>query len=151
MTNKAADMFLGLGCRRLTPEDAENGGGLAYDNLAVVPYRVPVGYQIRTCCALRTNVTGFDVPEHHGDGSISPVLAQNGNLSLEIWSSDGCRLKNSSTIKAAFERIPTSKVKRESPFVPVLLVVAILSTTLSPRPPPHASGRLWSVAASRST
>jgi len=49
-------------------KDAENGGGLAYDNLAVVPYRVPVGYQIRTCCALRTNVTGFDVPEHHGDG-----------------------------------------------------------------------------------
>jgi hypothetical protein len=49
-------------------KDAENGGGLAYDDLAVVPDRVPVRYQTRTCCAQRTNVNGFDVPEHNGDG-----------------------------------------------------------------------------------
>jgi hypothetical protein len=48
-------------------KDAENGGGLAYDDLAVVPDRVPVGYQIRTCCAQRT-ITDIDVSKHHGDG-----------------------------------------------------------------------------------
>jgi hypothetical protein len=40
--------------------------------------------------ALRAKVTDFGVPEHHGDGSALPVLVQSGNLSLEIWSSDGC-------------------------------------------------------------
>jgi hypothetical protein len=35
----------------------------------------------------RADVTGFGVPEHHGDGSALPMLVQSGNLSLEIWSS----------------------------------------------------------------
>jgi len=69
------------------------------------------------------------------------VLAQNGNLSLEIWSSDGCRLKNSSTIKAAFERIPTSKGETgESLRACASSRRPSLSTTLSPRPPPHRPG-----------
>ena len=37
--------------------------------------------------ARRADVTGFGVPEHHGDGSALPMLVQSGNLSLEIWSS----------------------------------------------------------------
>jgi hypothetical protein len=41
----------------------------------------------------RANVTGFGVPEHHGDGSALPVLVQSGNPSREIWSSAGCRVK----------------------------------------------------------
>jgi hypothetical protein len=32
------------------------------------------------------------VPQRHGDGSALPMLIQSGNLSLEIWSSGGCRL-----------------------------------------------------------
>src|SRR5580704_2767566 len=46
-------------------------------------------------------------------GSALPVLVQSGNLSLEIWSSGGWRLKNSATIKAAFELIPTGKGETE--------------------------------------
>jgi hypothetical protein len=41
--------------------------------------------------ARRADVTGFGVPEHHGDGSALPMLVQSGNLSFEIWSSGGCR------------------------------------------------------------
>ncbi|MDQ6870279.1 MAG: hypothetical protein M3178_18830 [Pseudomonadota bacterium] len=37
--------------------------------------------------ARRADVTGFGVPEHHGDGSALPMLVHSGNLSLEIWSS----------------------------------------------------------------
>jgi hypothetical protein len=37
--------------------------------------------------ARRADVTGFDVPEHHGDSSALPRLDQCNNLSLEIWSS----------------------------------------------------------------
>jgi hypothetical protein len=37
--------------------------------------------------ARRADVTGFGVPEHHGDGSALPILVRSGNLSLEIWSS----------------------------------------------------------------
>ena len=40
-------------------------------------------------------------------GSALPVLVQSGNLSLEIWSSGGCRLKNSAAINAAFELMLT--------------------------------------------
>jgi hypothetical protein len=35
--------------------------------------------------ARRADVTGFGVPEHHGDGSALPMLVHSGNLSLEIW------------------------------------------------------------------
>jgi hypothetical protein len=41
--------------------------------------------------ARRADVTGFGVPEHHGDGSALPMLVQCGNLSFKIWSSGGCR------------------------------------------------------------
>jgi hypothetical protein len=34
------------------------------------------------------------VPHHHGDGSALQMLIQSGNLSLEIWSSGGCRLNS---------------------------------------------------------
>jgi hypothetical protein len=43
-------------------------------------------------------VTGFGVPEHHGDGSALPRLVQSGNLNLEIWSSGGCRFKVSGVL-----------------------------------------------------
>jgi hypothetical protein len=39
------------------------------------------------------DVTGFGVPEHHGDGSALPMLVQSGNISLENLSSGGCRLR----------------------------------------------------------
>src|ERR1700730_18536074 len=43
---------------------------------------------------LAVAVTGFGVPEHHGDGSALPMLViQSDNLSLEIWSSGDVRLK----------------------------------------------------------
>ena len=38
------------------------------------------------------DVTGVGVPEHHGDDPALPMLVQSDNLSLEIWSSGGCRL-----------------------------------------------------------
>jgi hypothetical protein len=34
--------------------------------------------------AHRADVTGFGVPEHHDDDPALPLLAQSGNLSLEI-------------------------------------------------------------------
>jgi hypothetical protein len=37
--------------------------------------------------ARRVDVTGFGVPEHHGDSSALPMIVRSGNLSLEIWSS----------------------------------------------------------------
>jgi hypothetical protein len=40
-------------------------------------------------CAPRADVTGFGVPQHHGDGSALPMLVQSGNLSLMILSSGG--------------------------------------------------------------
>jgi hypothetical protein len=43
--------------------------------------------QVFPAGARRADVTGFGVPEHHGDGSTLPMLVQSGNLSLEIWSS----------------------------------------------------------------
>jgi FAD binding domain len=48
--------------------------------------------QISISGARRADVTGFGMPEHHGDGSALPMLVQSGNLSLE-WSSGGCRLR----------------------------------------------------------
>ena len=33
--------------------------------------------------ARRADVTGFGVPEHHGDGSALPMLVQSGSLSLK--------------------------------------------------------------------
>ena len=44
-------------------------------------------------------------PQH---GSALPVLVRSGNLSLEIWSSDGCRLKYNATIETAFVLMPTA-------------------------------------------
>jgi hypothetical protein len=32
--------------------------------------------------AQRTDISGFGVPEHHGDDSALPILVQSGNLSL---------------------------------------------------------------------
>jgi hypothetical protein len=46
-------------------------------------------------------------------GSALPALIQSRNVSLEIWSSGGCRLKNSATINAAFELMPTGKGETE--------------------------------------
>jgi hypothetical protein len=37
--------------------------------------------------ARRGGVTSFAVPEHHRDGPVNPMLAQIGNLGLEICSS----------------------------------------------------------------
>jgi hypothetical protein len=39
----------------------------------------------------RADVTGFGVPEHHGYDSALPMVIQSGNLSVEIWTSGGCR------------------------------------------------------------
>ena len=33
--------------------------------------------------ARRADVTGFGMPEHHGDGSALPMLVQSGDLSLD--------------------------------------------------------------------
>src|ERR1700675_2056622 len=49
-------------------------------------------------------------PQH---GSALPVLVQSRNVSLEVWSSGGYRLKKSATINAVFELMPTGKGETE--------------------------------------
>src|SRR3984893_7096799 len=52
-----------------------------------------------------TSMMSMRPPQH---GSALPVLVRSGNLSLEIWSSDGCRLKYNATIETAFVLMPTA-------------------------------------------
>jgi hypothetical protein len=62
--------------------------------------------------ARRADVTGFGVPEHHGDGSALPMVVQSGNLSLEIWSSGGCRVKSRIALSGTFIRDISDEVLR---------------------------------------
>src|ERR1700730_4775482 len=60
-------------------------------------------------------------PQH---GSALPVLVQSGNLSLEVWSSGGYRLRKAPQWMPPLSSCRWARVKRKSPFLPVLLVVA---------------------------
>jgi hypothetical protein len=51
-------------------------------------------------------------------GSALPVLVQSGNLSFEIWSSDGCQLNYNATIETAFVLMPTGTGETEESLLP---------------------------------
>ena len=59
-------------------------------------------------------------------GSALPVLVQGGNLSLEIWSSDGCRPNYNAAIDTAFVLMPTGTGETEE---------SLLACTSGRRPP----------------
>ena len=89
--------------------------------------------------ARRADVAGFGMAEHHGDGSALPMLVQSGNLSLEIWSSGGCRFtRRWSTIvirQSKFTRMYSFKddiMSKDSPITYHLQELAIARNQKSP-------------------